>query len=372
MIKNLNKFKKVFAAACAVAMLGQFAPVGQTVSAAASETKVTYTSSNQNPMKGDKFTVTVNVSNAKDVYAGGVDFRYDPKQVEVDEIEFGSLLGTKAEPNVHIITDNEATVALTLQGKLTNPVSGNGSLAVITLISKKDNCKVDFKTTNNYDNLGKNGFTTCVKLSGKNGEKLPYTATDLSVGKEEAPNPSNPLKVDFSMDKPSGKPAGTAIKFTAKATGGKAPYNYKFYAKEGSKLTFIQKVNYSSVTWAPATKGTYTVGVVVTDANGVEVRKETSYTATNPLPAPKFFINKNSGIKVGTPVVLNADWSYGTKPLTFKYYAKINGELTWVYKNSAGSATWIPNKAGTYLLGVSITDAKGQEVRSERYFKVVE
>jgi outer membrane protein assembly factor BamB len=74
------------------------------------------------------------------------------------------------------------------------------------------------------------------------------------------------IPVSLTPQKASPQPAGEEIPFSVSAVGFSEP-RYEFYVKTGDKREVVQKASEKSAwTWHAAAKGTYTVGVTVTDA----------------------------------------------------------------------------------------------------------
>jgi outer membrane protein assembly factor BamB len=75
-----------------------------------------------------------------------------------------------------------------------------------------------------------------------------------------------PVQVTLAPQKASPQPAGEEIPFSVTAVGFLEP-RYEFYVKTGDKREVAQAASEKSTwTWNAAAEGTYTVGVVVTDA----------------------------------------------------------------------------------------------------------
>src|SRR5207249_1862367 len=74
---------------------------------------------------------------------------------------------------------------------------------------------------------------------------------------------SNPLTFSATTaDKASPQAAGTTITFTANASGGTAPYQYKWWLKSGSTWSMVKDWSSSATfAWTPGTANSYTVEV---------------------------------------------------------------------------------------------------------------
>jgi hypothetical protein len=83
-----------------------------------------------------------------------------------------------------------------------------------------------------------------------------------------------PLRVTLSSDRPAPQVVGTSIRFTASASGGTAPYQYRWWLFDGTQwTTLLSWSTSSSYTWRPTTRNSgYQVRV--------EVRGSTSTQST--------------------------------------------------------------------------------------------
>src|SRR5205823_4332692 len=69
-----------------------------------------------------------------------------------------------------------------------------------------------------------------------------------------SPNGGSLTFAPLTSDKASPQAAGTTITFTASASGGTAPYQYKWWVKNGSTWTMMQNWSSSATfAWTPAT-----------------------------------------------------------------------------------------------------------------------
>ncbi|MGG7178104.1 cohesin domain-containing protein, partial [Clostridium paraputrificum] len=130
------------------------------------------------PTVGNIVDIAVNVSNISKLYGASIDFNYDTNLIEIKNIELGSLFNGN-DPIIEKTENGQASIAISLSGDKVG-VNGNGTLAIIKTTLKKAGT-INFKTTNDYTQLGKNGFTTAIKLSDSNSNQITYTVEDNSL-----------------------------------------------------------------------------------------------------------------------------------------------------------------------------------------------
>ena len=72
-----------------------------------------------------------------------------------------------------------------------------------------------------------------------------------------------PTSAVIGVDRPGPQPAGTALTFSASASGGASPYSYKWWVKQnGGAWTVLRDWSTStSLTLTPTTSGTYVIGI---------------------------------------------------------------------------------------------------------------
>jgi hypothetical protein len=94
------------------------------------------------------------------------------------------------------------------------------------------------------------------------------TATPTPTPTPTPPPPAEPLTIISLMRDLSNRQApGTTVTFTATATGGTAPYQYKWWIFDGVSWTLARDWSTSpSYAWTPTLAGGYRIGVWVRDA----------------------------------------------------------------------------------------------------------
>src|SRR5206468_6917078 len=125
--------------------------------------------------------------------------------------------------------------------------------------------------------------------------------------------------------KASPQAAGTKISFTPNASGGTAPYQYKWWLKNGSNWSMVKDWSTSATfAWTPGTANSYVVEVwgrsAGNNANTYEAYKDLAYTisSSNPLTFSATTADKASPQAAGTTITFTANASGGTAPYQYK------------------------------------------------------
>ena len=162
--------------------------------------------------------------------------------------------------------------------------------------------------------------------------------------------------------------AGTAVKLTAKATGGTSPYLYTYrYRKSGA--TSWSTLGSSNVTTATKSftlnvAGTYEVAVLVKDSTAKVVSKTFTLTVKSAAAA---LANSSTisatSISLGSSVKLTAKATGGTSPYTYTYQYKKSTASSYSTLGSSNTttttATFKPAAAGNYYVRVLVKDSTG-------------
>ena len=210
-------------------------------------------------------------------------------------------------------------------------------------------------------------YQYAVKIADATGK----TSTKYFTVKVNAP--STPLTNNSTISATS-IAKGSSIKLTAKATGGTAPYKYKYYCKPQGDLDWTALTGTTTATsyiHRPTRAISYQYAVKIADSTGktstkyftVKVTGNTALTNNSTISATS--ITKGSSIK------LTAKATGGTAPYKYKYYCKPQGDLDWTALTSTTTATTYthkPARAINYQYAVKIADANGKT--STKYFTV--
>ncbi|MGG7178103.1 NBR1-Ig-like domain-containing protein [Clostridium paraputrificum] len=301
-----KKINKIFATVCAVTMLGQLSISSIPVSAAtAAAPKVTYTLPSSAKV-GDIIDIGVNVSGGSNLYGGAVDFSYDPSLIQVNSVDIGTLFDGK-DATVQTSTPGKESIGISLTGT-TPGVSKTGTLATIKAKVLKEGI-LNFKTSNDYTQLGKNGITTVVKLadvanSDPYAGKVAYDFTDASLKLD----PINNLKVldaqVISENIPTSMEAGKTypVSITVKNTGSETwtqgnlirlgvnptsnafGVNYRQLLSSSASIATGQTATFNFNMIAPSSPGSYPISVQMLKEGvawfGPKVEKSITVTST--------------------------------------------------------------------------------------------
>jgi len=193
---------------------------------------------------------------------------------------------------------------------------------------------------------------------------------------------STPLSITgLSSNLASPQTSGTAITFSTGATGGNAPYQFKWWVLSGGVWTVAQDWSAStSLTWRPSSAGTYAVAVwgrnagVTADAS--QAMTQMSYVISAPTSAPSsgssaplsiasFTADLSSPRPRWTEVTFSAVATGGTGVYEFKWWIQSDGVWRVVRDwNSSPTFGWFPETSGSYVIAVwarrggSRTDAR--------------
>jgi FtsP/CotA-like multicopper oxidase with cupredoxin domain len=157
-------------------------------------------------------------------------------------------------------------------------------------------------------------------------------------------------------------PRGTAVTWTAAASGGTGPYQYKFWARVAGSPTWLLATNWTATaTWTwnttAAALGNYEFKVDARRIGSPSPVEATSPIQTYTLidsraPTSVALAADNTAPAIGTPVIFTATPTGGTGPYQYKFWARAAGSTTWIvvrYWSSTATWTWSPTIADTPL-----------------------
>jgi hypothetical protein len=208
--------------------------------------------------------------------------------------------------------------------------------------------------------------------------QVPYV-----IGAGSAAGSSTPLSItSFTSSVASPQNAGTAINFTATATGGTSPYQFKWWIQSGGVWSVAREWSTSpSLTWQPTATGTYNVAVWARNAGATadasQAMAQVPYVigagSSTPLSITSFTSSVASPQAVDTTINFTAAAAGGTAPYQFKWWIK--NATTWTIAqdwSSQSTLSWRPMVAGTYTVAVwarnaGVTDDASQAMAQVAY-----
>jgi hypothetical protein len=186
--------------------------------------------------------------------------------------------------------------------------------------------------------------------------------------------PNQPLTVTgLTSNKMSPQPAGTSILFTAIASGGTSPYQFKWWIENGGTSTIGQQWSTSSTfTWTPTTPGaSYAIRVWARNSGSTAdapanpgASLSMTFTITAPVSnqAPTVSAGPDKTITLPSNVTLSGTTSDDGKPappgtLT-RSWTRVSGPGTVTFNPpNAASTTATFSAAGTYVLRLTASDS---------------
>ena len=196
------------------------------------------------------------------------------------------------------------------------------------------------------------------------------TATPIITNTPKANNENLQVRISPNIQTPV--KAGTTLKLTVNATGGKAPYTYTILAKNGQKITtLLSGQPENSVNWKTTKSGTYTIYGTVLDANGDMVSSTETQIVSSPISVKSFKINKTT-IKPGKTVKVSAK---ATSISNVKYRFKVVKVSTKKIMASTKYSTkstyrWKTKKKGNYYIYLQLKDTYGNTKTTKKMMKV--
>jgi len=148
---------------------------------------------------------------------------------------------------------------------------------------------------------------------------------------------------------------GTPITFTATATGGSGPFEYRFWVNTGNGYAVAQEyTTINTFTFTPTKTGIYDILVDVRGAGTTVFRDAlTTLLAYQVAPAPATAVSLTPDVAgpqpVGSPITFTAVASGGTAPYEYRFWVNVGG--TYVIAQdytTINTWVWTPLSAGNY------------------------
>ncbi len=206
----------------------------------------------------------------------------------------------------------------------------------------------------------------------------------LYVGASGPPSPSM-TGASLTPNRPSGQEAGTPVTFSATGTGGRAPYQYRWWIKSENGL-WQQLQGWSGTstyTWTPTEAGNYYVAIWARSAGSnidqwqayaerlfvvyppstpilqVPTPPTPSAPPGSPIIGASITPNKPSGQTIGAQVTFTASAAGGVAPYEYRWFVRLNGGLwqnlrVW---STSPTLTWTPTYTGNFDIAIWVRSA---------------
>jgi hypothetical protein len=204
-------------------------------------------------------------------------------------------------------------------------------------------------------------------LPGKSPEVLCTAKIPITISAQ--------MSVTLTPDKASPQAVGAPVTFTAAASGGTGPYEYRFYVNDGSGSGFVLQGPYSTVNtlvWSPLAVGHYDIFVEARKAGSSSFRDCYNsiyyYEVKAALPPTGVTLSPNlaSPQQPGTPVTFTAAASGGSGGYEYRFYVNDGSGSGFVLQapySTASTFVWTPAAAGAYDIFVEARSAGSQVFR---------
>src|SRR5207244_990939 len=178
------------------------------------------------------------------------------------------------------------------------------------------------------------------------------------------------LTVSFTTAPTTGT-VGTAVSFTASASGDTAPYTFSWSFGDGTAKVAGGTANPNTQSHTYNAKGTFTVKVNATSANGKFATASSTITIA-PLALTVSFTTAPTTGTVGTQVSFTAQASGGTAPYSFSWSfgdgtAKVAGGTT-----NPNTQTHTYATKGTFTVKVNATDTNAKIPSASRSIAITQ
>ncbi len=157
---------------------------------------------------------------------------------------------------------------------------------------------------------------------------------------------ANPLAVSSIAPSTTSAHVNDSVTWTVTATGGEAPYKYRYYVyKDGAEVTKSSYITASSYSYTPTETGSYTVKVFVKDSAGISKSKQSAavkvMAQAQPLVVSSIAPDKTSA-PVGQSVTWTASATGGEAPYKYRYYVYKDGALVTCENHRAANDSRSP------------------------------
>jgi hypothetical protein len=164
--------------------------------------------------------------------------------------------------------------------------------------------------------------------------------------------------VTLAASLPAPQVPSTSVTFTAAASGGVGPYQYKWWLFDGTTWTAVQSWSpAATLTWTPTVPAGYTITVWARSAgntaDAAEKSAGTMYAIQPAITGVTLSASQPTPQRVGTTVTFTAAASGGVGPYQYKWW--LFDGTTWTAAqawSTAATFTWTPTVSAGYTVSV--------------------
>jgi FtsP/CotA-like multicopper oxidase with cupredoxin domain len=170
--------------------------------------------------------------------------------------------------------------------------------------------------------------------------------------------------VTLTPDIVSPQLSGTPITFTAAASGGAEPYQYRFWVNSGTGFNIVQDYSTAGTfPWVPSAAGAYDILVDARSAGSTAFREASTklfYYQITPAAATGVTLTPNAASPqpLGTPITLTAAGQGGSGTYEYRFWVNSGSGFSMVRDYSAANTyNWTPAATGAYDILVDVRSA---------------
>ncbi|MFR7819648.1 alpha-amylase family glycosyl hydrolase, partial [Candidatus Pseudoruminococcus sp.] len=304
-----------------------------------------------------------------------------PKSVGVTTITATTSNGLKATANVTVAENYTYELMNTSTISATSIKKGSS----ITMKGSAEGGRSPYTYTYLCKSPSSSSYTTLKTTTATSYKHTPTSAGTYSYAVRVTDSTGNSLTNKFTVTVKATTTAlannstisatsinfGSSIKITAKATGGKAPYKYRYFYRLRGDIDWTAITGTTTATTCthkPTKAANYQYAVRVFDSTGKYLTKTFDVNVKKVAELANASTISATSINLGSSIKMTAKATGGKAPYKYSYFCKPAGEIDWVTLKNATTATtytYKPTKVGTYYYAVRVFDSTGKNLTKQ-------